>query len=325
MLRMQHENIDQLFHGVVQNKHGHGEMIPLRFSNQQLVEYGRAERFRQRSLCPAGVCLDFTTDASSVNITYQIKHNVRGMAQFDIYLNGAFVHWVEIANSTTEGVVQYQIPEGTARIKRITIYLPHTVELMINEIRFSAGAMVEPVAKREKNLLCLGDSITQGMDAVRPSLTYPVQLARFLDMNLLNQGVGGYFFDKNSLDPSLSYRPDLVTVAYGTNDWKRHSNIQEFEKMCSEYLQCLVGYTDVPIYVLTPLWRVNSDEQRPNGTLADIRNSIRQICSDLPNITVIDGMDLVPQMKGFYTDGLHPTEEGFLCMSLGILKNFGAC
>ena len=43
----------------------------------------------------------------------------------------------------------------------------------------------------------------------------PVQLARFFEMDLLNQGVGGYIFNARSLDEEISYQPDVVTVAYG--------------------------------------------------------------------------------------------------------------
>src|SRR5690606_37350992 len=111
----------------------------------------------------------------------------------------------------TEAVFRYEL-DGAA-MRRVTIYLPHLAELTIQAIRYSDGAVVEPASASPPagRLLCLGDSITQGMDAKYPSSTYPVLLSRFLGMHVLNHGVGGYLFDKSSLAPKLAYEPDLIT------------------------------------------------------------------------------------------------------------------
>jgi hypothetical protein len=44
-------------------------------------------------------------------------------------------------------------------------------------------------------IVTFGDSITQGMDALYGSSLYSFQIAEGLNLNMINQGVGGYFFE----------------------------------------------------------------------------------------------------------------------------------
>jgi hypothetical protein len=67
---------------------------------------------------------------------------------------------------------------------RLTVYLPQLVQIKLFNLEVSPGAGVEKAPRFPRNLLCLGDSITQGMEAVHPSFSYPVLLSRFLNMNL---------------------------------------------------------------------------------------------------------------------------------------------
>ena len=92
------------------------------------------------------------------------------------------------------------------------------------------------VAAGKVDLVFIGDSITQGMDARGPASAYAVQLARVLDVELLNQGVGGHIFDLDALDDELPYHPDIITIAYGTNDWSRDTTREEISSRVERYL-----------------------------------------------------------------------------------------
>ncbi len=309
------------FHNSVQVKYEDNAVIPLRFSDRQLAVYSQQENWRQRSLSPAGIAIKVKTDASEVKINYEIKNLIRSQPQFDIYLDDTFSQSISAITEIGRAVVSIPIPAST-QMQELTIYLPHCAEFVIYEINFSAGATVKPVAQRKHNLLCLGDSITQGMDALYPSLTYPVQVAQFLKMNLLNQGVGGYIFDHSSLDSKLDYKPDLITVAYGTNDWGVAANKKEFETMCHNYLDTLSRiYQTTPIYVITPLWRKDHQERRPCGSFGELQQSITDIANNFSNIEVVDGLKLIPHQEQFFSDrSLHPSDTGFLYLSLALLS-----
>jgi hypothetical protein len=140
-------------------------------------------------------------------------------------------------------------------------------------------------------------------------------------MALLNQGVGGHIFDPLSLDRDIPLHPDLITVAYGTNDWGRCGSLADFRGPMENYLHELRDiFPEATIFVITPIWRRDMGEAKPAGGFIEIGKSIRDVCSRLPSVHVVDGLELVPHFSSFFGDGrVHPTDEGFLHYSLNLL------
>ncbi|MCS7459062.1 SGNH/GDSL hydrolase family protein [Paenibacillus doosanensis] len=299
---------------------------PLRFTERQMQLYAKQDNYRIRSGCPAGVCLDFMSDTESVELAYLVEGSVRNWLYFDIWLDGVMKGSIGSPTVGEDlGRLTYTLDaaEKTGQKRRWTIYFPHSVVLTVLSLTLSDGASAEPAVPYKRNLLCLGDSITQGMDAQKPSSTYPVQLSRALGMNVLNQGVGGYIFDAGSLDEELPYRPDLITVAYGTNDWGRYGAMEEFRQQCAAFFAKAARlYEGIPIFVVTPLWRADQDQPRSIGTIEALADTIREICADYPDIRVIDGQRLIPQMPAMFGDAyLHPNDEGFMHMTLNLFRH----
>lgn len=311
------------FKNCIDMVHAEQGYIPTRFTEKQMAVYKQNEVLALRSFCPSGICLDIETDSTYVCLTYRIdKGSARDWIYFDVYVNDALVQ--SIGNQPIiekGGDILFKIPNKKQKYNRITIYFPHNVSIIIKSVELSEGAQVKMIPKYQKNLLCLGDSITQGMVSIKPSSTYPIQLSRILKMNLLNQGVGGYFFEAKSIDPELPYKPDLITVAYGTNDWNKVDSIEMFRNNCDAYMKKLsTTFMYAKIYVITPFWRKNLNEVKNTGTLHDISNAICDVCEIYENVTIIDGMKMSPHLDQYYGDGLHPTDEGFLRIALNILK-----
>ena len=75
-----------------------------------------------------------------------------------------------------------------------------------------------PARKNEK-VLWLGDSITQGFGPLRSAQTYVSVANRLLNYDIVNQGIGGYIYDKKSLMKMDGYTPDKIIVALGTNQF----------------------------------------------------------------------------------------------------------
>lgn len=311
-----------LFKGCIDIEELDGGIRPIRFTRKQFSVYEDNAALGLRSRCPSGICIDIETNASYIAFDYNIEGWARDWLYFDVFLNNVFVHTIGCSPiEEAKGSFHYNIPK-VHKFNRVTIYLPHLVDIVLYNLRVSYGASIRAVSNYEKNLLCLGDSITQGMDGKYPSSSYPVLLSRFIGANILNQGVGGDVFNVHNLDPSLPFEPDIITVAYGTNDWGLCKSMSEFERNCREYIDALMDmYEECKIFVITPIWRSDINEIKPMGDMQSLKNSIYSICEEYPQIDVIDGQMLVPNMPHFFGDkSVHPSDEGFLHMAINLLR-----
>lgn len=290
-------------------------LVPLRFTPSQLEVYGREKAFRIRSISPAGVYIDCETDSPWMDITFFSRGGCREWMYFDLVVNSMLVShsgWDRFPGA--EQTIRLEVPEYLRGQNRLSVYLPYNMHTAIRSIETADGSETVPIPSHGKKLLCMGDSITQGMDALHPSNTYPVQTARMLGMNLLNQGVGGHVFQTETLDNTIGLKPDVVTVAYGTNDWNRYASISEFRSMCEEYINRLSFiFSACPILVLTPLWRSDIDEDKPMGSFELLKDTIYEVCSGIDNISVVNGLKLTPHIPEYYRDKtIHPDDTGFL-------------
>ena len=112
-----------------------------------------------------------------------------------------------------EGTLDFELPEGE---KDVIVYLPADATMLIKN--FEINAEFTPAVKGEK-VLWLGDSITQGFGPLRSAYTYVSIANRLLNYDVINQGIGGYVYDKNAIVPMGDYRPDKIIVALGTNQY----------------------------------------------------------------------------------------------------------
>lgn len=320
-----------------------GEIVPLRFTPKQLALYAGFPAFRIRSRCPSGVCIDVRTDAAALDLVVEVANRVRPRGFFDLFIHDRFVRSIELGNDN-DVPHRYEIrlhagdprdsddsrdsgASGDSRdprdsrdsgMRRITLYLPHNMEIIIRDLQWIDGDRLEATEPSSKKLLCLGDSITQGMDASCPSLTYPVRLSRRLGVDLLNQGVGGHYFDADSLDIwDPSYRPDLITVAYGTNDWKKWSSIGEFSLRIRHYLDRVIElFPSSPVFVITPLWRADCYENAEMGSFGQLIAAIEEAAGGRhPDLRVVRGLDLIPHDRALFPDRIHPNDDGFAIMA----------
>ena len=84
-------------------------------------------------------------------------------------------------------------------------------------------------------------------------------------------------------------------------------------KNCSEFFANLKqNYPTSKIFVLTPIWRNDTEKITQLGKFEDVENSIVNAVGDMDNVMVISGLDLVPHESKYFGDGaLHPNDEGF--------------
>ena len=232
---------------------------------------------------------ELAVDGQITKIAYVMDFMKEGMPEPDF--SKGFPGW----NLPKEGKIEWKLPEGK---KSVVIYLPADATVLLRN--FTLNAAAERPAKNEK-VLWLGDSITQGFGPLRSGQTYVSVANRLLNYDIINQGIGGYIYDKNSLMKMEGYQPDKIIVALGTNQYG-----DETMERVEEYYETLTGIygNEIPILCISPVWR--GDQPEGYEKFVDFCENIKKIAGSYKNVTVVDGFTLVPHLKEYYLDNLHP-------------------
>ena len=232
---------------------------------------------------------ELEVDGQITKIAYVMDFMKEGMPEPDF--SKGFPGW----NLPKEGRIEWELPEGK---KHVVIYLPADATVLVRNLEINAAA--ERPAKNEK-VLWLGDSITQGFGPLRSGQTYVTVANRILNYDIVNQGIGGYVYDKKSLMKMDGYQPDKIIVALGTNQYGSESMID-----VEEYYETLMGIygNDIPILCISPIWR--GDQPEGYEKFVSFCENIKKIAGSYKNVTVVDGFTLVPHLKEYYLDNLHP-------------------
>jgi len=263
--------------------------------------------------------LEFATDAKSFVFGGHVDSaSSRNFFFFDIYVNGALIKHVGSYSYQPGQEFRFdmELPEG---MNRVAVYFPWTVKIRLAELEFAGAAKIEPIEKKRR-ILCYGDSITQGYDSRYPSLAYANIIADALDAEVINKAIGGDRFNPE-LAALLDAGPfDLVTIAYGTNDWS-HENREFLEDRSTRFFDEVErNYPDTPICALLPLWRHDWMRITEVGTFAEAHAIVRAAAERHPRITIVNGWELLPHLESCVSDGLHPNDFGFQFMARGLLK-----
>lgn len=319
------EQIKSIVNGAVRVEEADGKISFFRFTEAQEAMYLRTNKdFWRKTFATAGVSLEFVT--SSKRLTLDVTASPatsRTYFNFDIYVNGErrFVLGSETRNAP-DGIHmslrgEYELGEGEKKVK---IYFPWTAKAKLNALELDDGASIAPV-EHSRRLLIFGDSITHGYDAAEPSRSYAAQLVDALDARAINKGIGGEVF--NPLLSALpdEFSPDVVTVAYGTNDWS-HRPLEEFLRDSEAFFANLWRlYPNSKIFALTPVWRGDIEKKTPMGEFSTVTKQLKRIADAIPTVTVIDCLDFIPHDALMYgPDVLHPNFLGFSFYADGVIE-----
>ena len=332
MTTLTFEQIKKLVHGAAYIEEGDGGISFFRFTKEQQELYKvTCKDFYIKTFATSGISLEFDTDSNNMRLAVLVnKGSSRTYFTHSILVDGKPFDELSGDIGEQENVYfkkAFSLPEG---VKRVRIQFPWSVASSLVSLELDDGAIAVPVIKKRK-ILMFGDSITQGYDASRPELAYAVRLADFLSADAINKGIAGeQFFGKL---PTLKddFTPDLITVAYGTNDW-RHGTKERLLRECTAFFKNLrESYPDTKIIALTPLWRVDIDNEQVIGEpLSFVTKFIKQTVRETENAVFIDCINLIPHRpKHYQTDGVHPIDSGFenyannLCANEHVVKLIG--
>ena len=267
------------------------------------------------------ITMDFYTDATSAVVTLggrkrKANSNVTVDMMVDNVPTQSIVHTPvpEDSNDTTTYgpyTFRFDLPGKTCRV---TLQLPYINTADSLSLELSDGASLQPYV-HSRTLVAFGDSITHGSSATRPSLTYISRLARMLDAKVHNFGIGGERFEAWKVVAGSCPKADLVTVAYGTNDFgHKAATMAMFQENMPIFFRKLAQqYPETPVFVLLPLWRLNEDTEPKNDipTLQTVRDMITEEIGQYPNMTAIDCQDFIPHQQKLFADArLHPNNDG---------------
>lgn len=238
--------------------------------------------------------LEFRTDAEEFSLDYKLVW-IGSYDTFEVAVDGLITDIFYLKDMDREGRLTVKLPAGE---KNVIFYLPADSTAAIRN--FETEGSIAPVTKGAK-VLWIGDSITQGFGPLRSGCIYVSVANRLLNYDIINQGIGGYIYEKGSVMKMEGYTPDKIIVALGTNQFgcETMQDVEEFY----EALSAVYG-SDIPVLTVTPLWR--GDHPESFDTLERFCGKVKEICSRYPNIKIVDGYTMVPHLPEYYLDRLHP-------------------
>lgn len=199
---------------------------------------------------------------------------------------------------------------------------------------------------KDKKIVFLGDSITQGVGADKTDNRYTDVFQRLSGALVFNHGISGTriarqtnpyneIFDKKDFIKrvdELQEDADIVVIFGGTNDYGHgdapigsFDDRDEYTFYGAMHLLCkklIEKYPGKPVVFMTPLHRLNENEIKPDknnepkASLKTYAEIIREVCEyySLPVLDLYRTSFMQPEIeiiqKGFMPDGLHPSNNG---------------
>ena len=272
-----------------------GYLQAFQYTKEQMEYFkGAFDFWYDRCMATTAKTIEMKTDAQKLSFEY--KFLWKGSEDsFELMIDGLITKIDYVKDVKEEGKLEWQLPAG---MKNVVIYLPADATLLIRN--FEINSKAERPVKNEK-VLWLGDSITQGFGPLRSAQTYVSVANRLLNYDIINQGIGGYVYDKKSLLKMPDYTPDKIIVALGTNQYG-----SETMKDVEEYYKSLMKVygNEIPVLCISPLWR--GDKPEDSAIFERFCDNIKKIAGSYKNVKVIDGFKLVPHLSEYYLDNLHP-------------------
>ncbi len=311
-MKLTTEQIRSISLGALRVYEENGYTLLRRFTPyQEEVLSGR--NFTPRQFATAGMKLEFISGKGEVYFEYLAQPGAGAVCHgISAICDGVEAFNYYNTTNAEAGKVFFTVPNDNCKV---TVYLANTSDIRIKNLNIPEGYTP---SKRARKILMLGDSITHGFNAERQYLTYANVLGDRLEAEILNQGIGGDKFHAPNIDPALPFTPDIITVAYGTNDWA--AAIPELAEKIDEYFKKLrTVYPDTPVFAIPPIWRGNTDGLVKNGlTLEDVRALVKEKAEKYGCFSV-NSLALVPPAEKFYMDRfLHPNEMGFILYGVNL-------
>jgi lysophospholipase L1-like esterase len=298
-MKLSNEQLKKIYFGayrIIETKEGYLQSYHY---TQQQMKYleDSADFWYDRNKASNGKTLEFNTSATQFSFEYKIPW-IGSEDTIELSIDGLITKVVYVKDIELEGTLTFEIPSHE---KNVVVYLSTDAIVLIRN--FEINNDIHPVEKNSK-VLWMGDSITQGYGSFRSAHTYVNVANRYLNYDIINQGLGGFVYDKNILESMQGYVPEKIIISLGSNQYQTTSMkaIEEYYDRLSEL------YPNIPVLCITPIWRGDSPDK--NHVLKEFGQKTKDICAKYSNISVIDGFKLVPHTSEYFIDEVHPNALG---------------
>ncbi len=208
---------------------------------------------------------------------------------------------------------------------------------------------------KDKTILFLGDSITEGFGVSDVSKRFTNLIAEKTGAVCVNYGIcGSRIAHQHAFDPTqrrdrdfcmraeeMQSKADCIVIFGGTNDYDHgdapfgsfsdRTPMTFYGALHTLYTYLTENYLGVPVVVITPLHRTNEDDGcviRPYGykPLKEYVDAIREVAEyyAFPVLDFYATSGMQPRIeaskKAFMPDGLHPNDVGHEMMANKIIR-----
>lgn len=301
------ETIRTLVTGAVRVWEEDGYICFSRFTEKQAALL-KSRGFSAQMAASAGIRLEFLTNGGEISFDYAAFRGLNAdFCGLTITADEQPIYHFYTEQLPLFDRAAVTVPSSREPV-RVCIYFPNLAIFKMKNISLPQDS--RPY-KRPLKLLALGDSITHGAYSQHPQHTYAQILADRLHAEMLNQAIGGDSFFADNLDAALPFEPDIVTVAYGVNDWNGGKLFGDAAKQYFERLFSI--YRDKKVFVLLPIW-YQKEITVLTDTLEQGRAFIAEIAAQYAPTGIINCRDFVPHLASFYGDAelLHPNDFGHM-------------
>ena len=303
-MKLTNEQIKSVTFGAIRACEENGILHFYKCTQKQIdAWFDHKNELGERAATTSGIRLDFHTNSQNLAFcAFQGK-------KFEVYVDGLLRKQI-IFDTEKETTIPLCNPLGHKKDNyRVTLYFPSHKKGVIEWVELDDGAYITP-HEYDRKWLFIGDSLTQGWAAIIDSLSYALRVSRFFNADCVVQGIGGAYFSEDSFD-SIDFDPDIVSVAYGTNDFGHYKTLDELRAHARAHLTLIANeYKDKKLFYISPIWRDKRDG-KAMGSFEECREVLIKEAENL-GFTHIDGLSLVPPLPVFFYDEyLHPDNNGF--------------
>ena len=206
-----------------------------------------------------------------------------------------------------------KLPEGrfSSRLCRIFLNSRTQVSYVGREWLHIRPPMREETP--EKLLVGYGSSITHGGLARSNCNCYLQLAARRLRMDALNYGLSGSCTADACIADYIAQDPrgDAFLIELGANMVGRYT-ADEYEARAAYTLERIAGaHADKPVLAVA-LYPSSYEGEEADTYPKRLAQAVKRI--DRPNLHLLEGRELLPDITGLSTDGLHPSDWGHMVM-----------
>ncbi|MHA1700071.1 MAG: SGNH/GDSL hydrolase family protein [Promethearchaeota archaeon] len=280
-------------------------------------------RIQKLSRCLSGARIRFHSSATRLKFkamvprpsSYDNFSNL-GKCGIDLYIDG--LYWQTLYHRSK---IEETIRFNEEKMRYFNFYLPLYNGLRKISIETNLEIEDPPAYKSDKPIVFYGSSITQGGCASRPGLSYPNQLERLLNIDIVNLGFSGNGYGQLEIAELIStIDPSLVVLDWGVNLLKLGNGFKLFKERYEKFYQIIRNRnTEIPIIFINFQNFIN-ERTMPGAKefIERFRNHISRVHDKIvkngdTNDWLIDGSEIIG-MNDFNctVDGVHPNDLGFL-------------